>query len=215
MSKKHKFDVGDVVRINHGSFKENDGTLATVKAVRQTDGSPYDVLKLETIGGWRLEVLEYMVVGVPLEEVQRYYADKPRRGFIVDGLTVDELESGQDEAYKTFRTAAIEAKREELLREKEELETEAREIRAKLKRQKARTILDLIATVCVSVCLLAGFISLLAEGKIAAGVGLIGTIYIGVYAVCYEAGCLSGIRDALKSIDSKLKRNDNEDDGIT
>ena len=115
-----KFDVGDVVRLNHSLFKENDGTLATVKSVWQTDGSPYDVLKLETVGGWRLEVWEYMVVGVPLEEVQRYYADKPRRGFIVDGLTVDELESGQDEAYQTFRSAANEANREEEQRAAEE-----------------------------------------------------------------------------------------------
>jgi hypothetical protein len=126
-----KFDVGDVVRINHGSFKENDGTLATVKAVWQTNGSPYDVLKLETVGGWRLEVLEYMVVGVPLEEVQRYYADKPRRDFMVDGLTVDEalvdeMESGQDEAYQTFRTAANEANREELRREAEEARKEVK-----------------------------------------------------------------------------------------
>ena len=66
-----------------------------------------------------MEVWEYMVVGVSLEEVQRYYADKPRRGFIVDGLTVDELESGQDEAYQTFRTAANEANREEERREAE------------------------------------------------------------------------------------------------
>ena len=122
----HKFDVGDVVRINHGSFKENDGTLATVKSVRQTDGSPYDVLKLETVGGWKLEVLEYMVVGVSLEEVQRYYADKPRRGFIVDGLTVDELESGQDKAYQTFRTAANEANREELRRAAEDARKEGK-----------------------------------------------------------------------------------------
>ena len=136
----HKFDVGDVVRLNHGSFKENDGTLATVKSVRQTDGSPYDVLKLETVGGWRLEVLEYMVVGVPLEEVQRYYADKPRRGFIVDGLTVDEtlvdeLESGQDEAYQTFRTAANEANREEEQRAAEE------------DRKEGKVLTELIATV--------------------------------------------------------------------
>lgn len=190
----HKFDVGDVVRLNHGSFKENDGTLATVKSVRQTDGSPYDVLKLETVGGWRLEVLEYMVVGVSfdvgdvvriigdesgrhngelaeviavvqvewsfddvleirtfsglcarvpkklvrpvtLEEVQEHYADKPRRGFIVDGLTVDELESGQDEAYQTFRTAANEANREELRREAEE------------DRKEGKVLTELIATV--------------------------------------------------------------------
>ena len=122
----HKFDVGDVVRLNHGSFKENDGTLATVKSVRQTDGKPYDVLKLETVGGWRLEVLEYMVVGVSLEEVQRYYADKPRRGFIVDGMTVDEMESGQDEAYQTFRTAANEANREEEQRAAEEARKEGK-----------------------------------------------------------------------------------------
>ena len=121
-----KFDVGDVVRLNYDSFKENNGTLATVKSVRQTDGSFYDVLKLETVGGWRLEVWEYMVVGVPLEEVQRYYADKPRRGFIVDGLTVDELESGQDEAYQTFRTAANEANREEEQRAAEEARKEGK-----------------------------------------------------------------------------------------
>ena len=120
MSKKHKFDVGDVVRLNHGSFKENDGTLATVKSVWQTNGSFYDVLKLETVGGWMLEVWEYMVEGASLEEVHRYYAEKPRRGFIVDGLTVDELESGQDEAYQTFRTAANEANREEEQRAAEE-----------------------------------------------------------------------------------------------
>ena len=122
----HKFDVGDVVRINHGSFGENNGTLATVKSVRQTNGSPYDVLKLETVGGWRLEVYEYMVVGVSLEEVQRYYADKPRRGFIVDGMTVDEMESGQDEAYQTFRTAANEANREEEQRAAEEARKEGK-----------------------------------------------------------------------------------------
>lgn len=126
MSKKHKFDEGDMVRLNHGSFKENDGTLATVKSVRQTNGSPYDVLKLETVGGWRLEVLEYMVVGVSLEEVQRYYADKPRCGFIVDGLTIDELESGQGEAYQMFRTAANEANREEEQRAAEEARKDRR-----------------------------------------------------------------------------------------
>lgn len=129
-----KFDVGDVVRLNYGSFKENDGTLATVKSVRQTNGSFYDVLKLETVGGWILEVWEYMVVGVSLEEVQRYYADKPRRGFIVDGLTVDELESGQDEAYQTFRTAANEANREELRREAEDA------------RKEGKVLVELIAT---------------------------------------------------------------------
>jgi hypothetical protein len=119
----HKFGVGDVVRLNDGLFKENNGKLATVKSVWQTDGKPYDVLKLETVGGWRLEVWEYMVVGVSLEEVQRYYADKPRRGFIVDGLTVDdtlvdELESGQDEAYVSFQRAAKEAEAVNELREK-------------------------------------------------------------------------------------------------
>ena len=113
-----KFDVGDVVRLKHGFFKENDGTLATVKSVRQTDGSLYDVLKLETVGGWRLEVWEYMVEGASLEEVRRYYADKPRRGIIVDETLVDELESGQDEAYESFRRAAKEAEAVNERREK-------------------------------------------------------------------------------------------------
>ena len=75
-----------------------------------------------------------------MEEVQRYYADKPRRGFIVDGLTVDEklvdeLESGQDEAYQTFRTAANEANREELRREAEDA------------RKEGKVLAELIATV--------------------------------------------------------------------
>ena len=134
-----KFDVGDVVRLNHDSFKENDGTLATVKSVRQTDGSFYDVLKLETVGGWRLEVWEYMVVGVPLEEVQRYYADKPRRGFIVDGLTVDELESGQDEAYEMFQRADKDAEYCERV-QKETKEAYNRIRRCKLYRKKGRCL---------------------------------------------------------------------------
>lgn len=110
---EQKFDVGDVVRLKHGFYKENDGMLATVKSVSQISGSAYNLLKLETVGGWKLEALEYMVVGASLEEVQQHYADKPRDGFIVDELTVDELEGGQEEAYEIFQTAANEANREE------------------------------------------------------------------------------------------------------
>ena len=193
-----KFDVGDVVRLNHGSFKENDGTLATVKSVRQTNGSPYDVLKLETVGGWRLEVWEYMVVGVSLEEVQRYYADKPRRGFIVDGLTVDELESGQDEACQTFQRAVKNATAGEWL--------ECAEIRAEHKRLKRKVIMELIGTVVASVGLIGGLIRIAMDGLGLTEVlpALFCAMCVSVYAVSYEAGVIKGVCDEMKRIDSKI-----------
>ena len=118
----HKFDVGDVVRLNSPAFGKMNGETCIVVRI-ETD--PYKHLIVRTDNGKELAAQEFCVDGVPLEEVQRYYADKPRRGFIVDGLTVDEtlvdeLESGQDEAYQTFRTAANEANREEEQRAAEE-----------------------------------------------------------------------------------------------
>ena len=122
-----KFDVGDVVRIANDEvpqrlFSKIVGKHLKVIAVHRTEKTlGYEIERED--GGLNL-VIEDWLEGVPLEEVQRYYADKPRRGFIVDGLTVDELESGQDEAYKTFRTAANEANREELCREAEDARKE-------------------------------------------------------------------------------------------
>lgn len=118
-----KFDVGDVVRLNSRIFGEYEGELAEVTAVRQEDWTFYDVLELRLFSGGRAKATENAVIPVPLEEVQRYYAEKPRRGFIVDGLTVyetlvDELESGQDEAYESFRRAAKEAEAVNERREK-------------------------------------------------------------------------------------------------
>ena len=114
-----KFDVGDVVRIIGDESGRHNGELAEVIAVGPVDWTFDDVLEIRTSSGICATVPEKLVQPVTLEEVQRYYADKPRRGFIVDGLTVDELESGQEEAYQTFRTAANEANREELRREAE------------------------------------------------------------------------------------------------
>lgn len=115
-----KFDVGDVVRIIGDESGKHNGELAEVTAVVNVDWAFDDVLEIRTSSGLCATVSKEMVQPVTLEEVQEHYADKPRRGFIVDGLTVDELESGQDEAYQAFRTAANEANREELRREAEE-----------------------------------------------------------------------------------------------
>lgn len=138
-----KFDVGDVVRIvdmefTRAVFDKLYGKMARVEEVtiRANSNSYW----LRTDDGAVGYINEELLEGVPLEEVQRYYADKPRRGFIVDGLTVDEtlvdeLESGQDGAYQMFRTAANEANREELRREAEEA------------RKEGKVLAELIATV--------------------------------------------------------------------
>lgn len=115
-----KFDVGDVVRIIGDESGKHNGELAEVIAVVRVEWSFDDVLDIRTFSGLCARVPKELVQPVTLEEVQEHYADKPRRGFIVDGLTVDELESGQDEAYQTFRTAANEANREEEQRAAEE-----------------------------------------------------------------------------------------------
>ena len=130
----HKFHVGDVVRIIGDESGRHNGELAEVIAVGQVDWTFDDVLEIRTSSGICATVPEKLVQPVTLEEVQRHYADKPRRGFIVDGLTVDELESGQDEAYQTFRTAANEANREELRREAEDA------------RKEGKVLVELIAT---------------------------------------------------------------------
>lgn len=135
-----KFDVGDVVRLSRPWKPELDGRLGRIIAVDMTTYGRYTTYEIETENGLKAKFFEELLEGVPLEEVQRYYADKPRRGFIVDGLTVDEtlvdeLESGQDEAYQTFRTAANEANREELRREAED------------DRKEGKVLAELIATV--------------------------------------------------------------------
>ena len=205
-----KFDVGDVVRLNHGSFKENDGTLATVKSVRQTNGSPYDVLKLETVGGWRLEVLEYMVVGVSLEEVQRYYADKPRRGFVVDGLTVDDLESGQDEAYEIFQQAAKDAESCEQI-QKETKEAYNRIRRCKLYRKKEDAFSCIIGFVFATVCEIATWIILWLQGYLSWSLSLAGAVFAALMAL-YAAHHMVWL---IKGINSEIERIDDENDSIT
>lgn len=111
----HKFDVGDVVRLNSPAFGKMNGETCVVVRI---EAEPYKHLIVRTDDGKELAAQEFCVDGVFLEEVQRYYADKSRSGFIVDGLTVDELESGQDEAYESFRRAAKEAEAVNERREK-------------------------------------------------------------------------------------------------
>jgi hypothetical protein len=122
----HKFYVGDVVRIIGDESGSHNGELAEVIAVVRVDWYFDELLEIRTSSGLCARVPKELVQPVTLEEVQEHYADKPRRGFIVDGLTVDELESGQDEAYRTFRAAAIEANREEEQRAAEEARKERR-----------------------------------------------------------------------------------------
>jgi hypothetical protein len=116
----HKYYVGDVVRIIGDESGRHNGELAEVIAVVRMEWSFDELLEIRTLSGLCATVSKKIVKPVTLEEVQEHYADKPRRGFIVDGLTVDELESGQDEAYQTFRSAANEANREEERRVAEE-----------------------------------------------------------------------------------------------
>lgn len=117
-----KFDVGDVVRIVgliDGVYEDILGRVESVDCLET--GTQYSVEFVRS--GRSVESMffyEKELEGVTLEEVREHFADKPRRGFIVDGLTVDELESGQDEAYQTFRSAANEANREEEQRAAEE-----------------------------------------------------------------------------------------------
>ena len=207
-----KFDVGDVVRLNYGSFKENDGTLATVKSVRQTNGSFYDVLKLETVGGWILEVWEYMVVGVSLEEVQRYYADKPRRGFIVDGLTVDELESGQDEAYEIIQQAAKDA--EYCERVQKETKEEYNKIRRrKLYRKRSDACGCVIGFAIATFAQSALWILLWLEGYLDWNVSLAGvgfTVLMAVYAAHHMVWLIKGINSEIERIDSEHTQQEGE-----
>jgi hypothetical protein len=122
----HKYYVGDVVRIIGDESGRHNGELAEVIAVVRMEWSFDELLEIRTLSGLCATVSKKIVKPVTLEEVQEHYADKPRRDFIVDGLTVDELESGQDEAYQTFRTAANEANREEEQRAAEEARKEGK-----------------------------------------------------------------------------------------
>lgn len=121
-----KFDVGDVVRIvdmefTRAVFDKIYDKMARVEEVTiRANSTSYWIRTDDGAAGY---INEELLEGVPLEEVQSYYADKPRRGFIVDGLTVDEtlvdeLESGQDEAYVSFQRAAKEAETVNERREK-------------------------------------------------------------------------------------------------
>ena len=103
-----KYSKGDVVRLNSPVFRNWNGELGVVV---QIETNPYEYLVVRTEDGKKLAVQEYLVVDVTLEEVRQYYAVRPRRGFIVDGLMVDELEAGQEEAYETFQRAANKAKK--------------------------------------------------------------------------------------------------------
>lgn len=194
----HKFHVGDVVRIIGDESGRHNGELAEVIAVGQVDWTFDDVLEIRTSSGLCATVPKKLVQPVTLEEVQEHYADKPRRGFIVDGLTVDELESGQDGAYQTFQRAVKNATAGEWL--------ECAEIRAEHKRLKQKVIMELIGTVAASVGLIGGLIRIAMDGLGLTEVlpALFCAMCVSVYAVSYEAGVIKGVRDEMKRIDSKI-----------
>lgn len=115
-----KFDVGDVVQLSSICFGKYAGEIAEVVKI---DSDAHYWVTVQMMNGKKLSGWDYTFTGVSLEEVREHFADKPRRGFIVDGLTVDEtlvdeLESGQDEAYESFRRAAKEAEAVNERREK-------------------------------------------------------------------------------------------------
>ena len=202
-----KFDVGDVVRIANDEvpqrlFSKIAGKHLKVIAVHCTEKTlGYELESAD--GSWDL-VIEDWLEGVSLEEVQRYYADKPRRGFIVDGLTVDELESGQDEAYQTFQGAVKNATAGEWL--------ECAEIRAKHKRLKRKVIMELIGTVAASVGLIGGLIRIAMDGLGLTEMlpALFCAMCVSVYAVSYEAGVIKGVCDEMKRIDSEHTQQEGE-----
>lgn len=184
---ENKFDVGDVVRLNSPAFGKMNGETCVVVRI-ETD--PYNHLIVRTDDGKELAAQEFCVDGVSLKEVQRYYADKPRRGFIVDGLTVDEalvdeLESGQDEAYQTFRSAANEANREEEQRAAEE------------DRKEGKVLAELIATVILwavltIVSLVMWVIVMDRTGEMLCMVGLV-SAYVGFLLMAKPVGALIAV----------------------
>lgn len=107
-----KYSKGDVVRITTNGIPRAEGLWARVERLEEDwfkDCSEH-VYRVNTVElGW-LYIKESDLQGVKLEEIQCRYADKPRNGFIVDGLMVDELEAGQEEAYETFQRAAKKSK---------------------------------------------------------------------------------------------------------
>ena len=198
-----KFDVGDVVRIvdmefTRAVFDKLYGKMARVEEVTiRANSNSYWIRTDDGAAGY---INEELLEGVPLEEVQRYYADKPRRGFIVDGLTVDELESGQDEAYQTFRTAANEANREEEQRAAEE------------DRKEGKILAELIATailwaVLTIVSLVMWVIVMDRTGEMLFTlVGLV-SAYVGFFLMAKPIGELIAVcRERCKALRERRKR---------
>ena len=202
-----KFDVGDVVRLNSPAFGKMNGETCVVVRI-ETD--PYKHLIVRTDDGKELAAQEFCVDGVSLEEVQRYYADKPRRGFIVDGLTVDELESGQDEAYEILQQAAKDAEYCERV-QKETKETYNRIRRSKLYRKRSDACGCVIGFAIATLEQIALWIILWLEGYLDWSVSLGGVVFTVLMAV-YAAHHMVWL---IKGINSELKRIDNENDGIT
>ena len=206
----HKFDVGDVVRIIGDESGRHNGELAEVIAVVNVDWAFDDVLEIRTFSGLCATVSKEVVQPVKLEEVQEHYADKPRRGFIVDGLTVDELESGQDEAYEIFQQAAKDAEYCERV-QKETKETYNRIRRSKLYRKRSDACGCVIGFAIATLGQIALWIILWLEGYLGWSVSLGGVVFSVLMAV-YAAHHMVWL---IKGINSELKRIDNENDGIT
>lgn len=208
-----KFDVGDVVRIANDEvpqrlFSRIAGKHLKVIAVHRTEKTlGYELESAD--GSWDL-VIEDWLEGVPLEEVQRYYADKPRRGFIVDGLTVYELESGQDEAYEIFQQAAKDAESCEQI-QKETKEAYNRIRRCKLYRKKEDAFSCIIGFVFATVCEIATWIILWLQGYLSWSLSLAGAVFAALMAL-YAAHHMVWL---IKGINSEIERIDDENDSIT
>lgn len=210
--RKPKFDVGDVVQLSSICFGKYAGEIAEVVKI---DSDAHYWVTVQMMNGKKLSGWEYTFTGVSLEEVQRYYADKPRRGFIVDGLTVDEslvdeMESGQDEAYEIFQQAAKDAEYCERV-QKETKETYNRIRRSKLYRKRSDVCGCVIGFAIATLVQIALWIILWLEGYLDWSLSLAGVAFATLMAV-YAAHHMVWL---IKGIDSEIKRIDNENDGIT
>jgi hypothetical protein len=128
----------------------------------------------------------------------------------VDGLTVHELESGQDEAYEIFQQAAKDAEYCERV-QKETKETYNRIRRSKLYRKRSDACGCVIGFAIATLVQIALWIILWLEGYLDWSVSLGGVVFSVLMAV-YAAHHMVWL---IKGINSELKRIDNENDGIT
>lgn len=200
--KETVFEAGDVVRLDHYLFGKHNGQLATVVKVCENE------ITVRTGDGLEWVVTTNTVLGVTLEELRENIGDRPAPRTLVDGLSaeeLDELESGQDEAYEMFQQAAKDAEYCERV-QKETKEAYNRIRRCKLYRKKEDAFSCIIGFVFATLCEIATWIIVWLQGYLAWSLSLAGVAFATLMAV-YAAHHMVWL---IKGIDSKIKRIDSE-----